>query len=121
LALEGQQDVEELEHNQSLEQEEVYGQMVQVQVQEVEVEVDVDVDVDEHDRHASVGSSHGSRLHFVVFQEIFAQEQAVDAWEVNQDDAHFFQLGVQHSELVEVMWVELKDPCQKIISYRHYT
>jgi hypothetical protein len=63
----------------------------------------VDVDVDDCDRHAIVGSSHGSQLHSVVFQEIFAQEQEDDVWEVSQDDAHFFQPGVQCSELAEVM------------------
>jgi hypothetical protein len=98
-AFEGQQDVEELEqdkveHSQSMGQEEVYGQKVQVQVQ---------VEVDYYDECTIVGSSHGFQSHFVVFQEIFAQEQAVDVWEVSQDDAHFFQPGVQHSGLAEVM------------------
>jgi hypothetical protein len=98
-AFEVQQDVEELEqdkveHNQSMGQEGVYGQKVQVQVQ---------VEVDYYDVHAIVGSSHGSQLHSVVFQEIFAQAQAADVWEVSQDDAHFFQPGVQHSELAEEM------------------
>jgi hypothetical protein len=98
-AFEEQQDVEELEqdmveHNQSMEQEGVYGQKAQVQVQ---------VDVDYYDRCAIVGSPHGSRSHSVVFQEIFAQEQAIDVWEVTLDDVHFFQPGVQHSELAEVM------------------
>jgi hypothetical protein len=82
-----QQDVEELEqdkveHNQSMGQEGVYGQKVQVQVQ---------VEVDYYDVHAIVGSSHGSQLHSVVFQEIFAQAQAADVWEVSQDDAHFLR------------------------------
>ena len=73
---------------------------MQVQVQ---VQVQVEVEVDCYDVHATVGSSHGSQLHSAIFQEIFAQEQAVDVWEVTQDDAHLFQPGVQCSELAEVM------------------